>query len=242
MPGPKPGGMGGGARIRPGGGFNPAMGAPSEHLDEAAMKAAMGQKQLTQQQSSTQAGSGKSGTNPLVPGAGQPKPTLPPGALPPGAESGQQSQQPSKGTFQPQQPREVSTLGDELIRRPLADIKKGLASLFDLNALFGVNPGDTAEEKAKKKSMHQRYQKLDQEQQQVAQKKYQEEMQKKKMEEEEAARKKQEEEQKNAQPIAAPSSTKKGPIGPASGQSKKQKTQTMLQQSRMGIGQSGKKH
>lgn len=235
MPGPRPGGAGGGARLRSGGGFNPAMGAPSEHLDEAAMKAAMTQKQLTQQQSSTQAGSGKSGTNPLVSGAGQHKPTLPPGT-----EGGQQGQS-SKGTFQPEQPREVGTLGDEF-RRSLSDVKKGLASWFDLNAFLGINPGDTPEEKAKKRSLHRRYQKLTQEQQQVAQKKYREAMQKKKMEQEEEARKKQEEEQKNAQPIAMPSSTKKGPIGPASGQSKKQKAQTMLQQSRMGIGQSGKKH
>ena len=62
MIGPKPG-----MRPRPMGGFNPGMGASSEHLDEAAMKSASKQKQLTQQQASTQPASGKSGTNPLSP-------------------------------------------------------------------------------------------------------------------------------------------------------------------------------
>lgn len=222
MPGSKLGGV----RPRPMGGFNSGMGAPTEHLDEAAMKAASQQKQLSQQQSSTQPASGKSGTNPV---ASQSAATS--------ALTGE-----GKGTFQPEKPREVSSLNEELVKRPLADIKKGLASIFDLNALFGVNPGDTPEEKSKKKSMHQRFQKLTEEQQQVAQKKYQEEMQKKKMEQEEEERKKQEEEAAKRQPIAAPASTKKGPIGPASGQSKKQKTQSMLQQSRTGLSKSGKKH
>ena len=220
MPGPKPG-----ARPRPMGGFNAGMGAPSEHLDEAAMKAASQQKQLTQQQSSTQPASGKSGTNPLLPQTNEQTPT--------GED---------KGTFQPEKSREVGDLSEELVKRPLVDIKKGLASIFDLNALFGVNTEDTPEEQAKKKSMHQRFQKLTEEQQQVAQKKYQEEMQQKKMEQEEEEKKRQEEEAKQQDVIVAPASTKKGPIGPVSGQSKKQKSQNMLQQSRTGLSNSGKKH
>jgi hypothetical protein len=222
MPGPKPGG----ARPRPMGGFNSGVGAPTEHLDEAAMQAAGQQKQLSQQQSSAQPASGKSGTNPLA--------SQPDAASAPTGDG--------KGTFQPEKPREVSDLGEELVKRPLADIKKGLASIFDLNALFGVNNADTPEEQAKKKSMHQRFQKLTEEQQQVAQKNYQEEMQKKKTEEEEEEQKKQEEEANQKQAIAAPASTKKGPVGPASGQSKKQKNQNMLQQSRTGLSKSGKKH
>ncbi|MBT3249461.1 MAG: hypothetical protein HN846_01860 [Candidatus Pacebacteria bacterium] len=222
MPGPKPGG----ATPRPMGGFNPGMGAPAEHMDEAAMQAAGQQKQLSQQQSSTQSASGKSGTNPLV------SPT----------DTTQAPQGEGKGASQPEKPREVSGLREELFKRPLADIKKGLASIFDINALFGVNPGDTPEEEAKKKSIHQRFQKLTEEQQQVAQKKYQEEMQKKKLEQEEEERKKQEEEANKKQAIAAPTSTKKGPVGPASGQSKKQKSQNMLEQSRTGLSKSGQKH
>ena len=46
MPGPKPG-----VRPRPMGGFNPGIGNSTEHLDEAAVKAASKQKQLNQKQS-----------------------------------------------------------------------------------------------------------------------------------------------------------------------------------------------
>jgi hypothetical protein len=220
MIGPKPG-----MRPRPMGGFNPGMGASSEHLDEAAMKSAGKQKQLTQQQASTQPASGKSGTNPLLPQTDTQAPT------------GE-----GKGTFQPQKPREVGSLKDELVKRPLQDIKKGLSNLFDLSVLFKVNTDDSPEEQAKKKSLHQRFQKLTEEQQQVAQKQYQEEMQQKKLEQEEEEQKKQEEEAKQKSDIAPPSSTKKGPVGPASGQSKKQKTQSTLQQSRQGLSKAGKKH
>ena len=73
-------------------------------------------------------------------------------------------------------------LKDELVERPLQDIKKGLSNLFDLSVLFKVNTEDSPEEQAKKKSLHQRFQKLTEEQQQVAQKQYQEEMQQKKLE------------------------------------------------------------
>ena len=212
MPGPKPG-----ARPRPMGGFNPGMGAPSEHLDEGAMKAAGQQKQLTQQQSSTQPASGKSGTNPL--------PTQQPDAPTPADK-----------------PREVSSLGEELVKRPLQDIKKGLASIFSVKDLLGINTDDTPEEQAKKKSTHQRFQKLTEEQQQVAQKKYQEKMQKEKIEQEEEERKKQEKEAQEQNAIVAPTSIKKGPVGPASGQSKKQKTQSTLQQSRQGLSKAGQKH
>jgi phosphoenolpyruvate-protein kinase (PTS system EI component) len=122
------------------------------------------------------------------------------------------------------------------------DIEKGLSSFFDLNALFNIDVKDTPEEQAKKKSLHQRFQKLTEEQKTVAQKKYQEEMQKKKTEQEEEQQKKEEEEAREKATIAPPSSPKKGPVGPFWGQSKKQKTQTMLQQSRQGLGQVGKKY
>ncbi len=218
MPGPKPG-----PRPRPMGGFNPGVGMGNEHLDESAMKAAGQQKQLTQQQASTQPASGKSGTNPLL-------------------SQTDATESLGKAPSQPPKPREVSTLKDELVKRPLKDIKKGLASIFDVKALLGVNTEDTPEEQAKKKSLHQRFQKLTEEQQQVAQKKYQEEMQKKKLEQEEEEQKRQEAEAAKQSQIAMPSSPKKGPVGPASGQSKKQKGQNMLQQSRQGLSSAGKKH
>ena len=169
--------------------------------------------------------SGKNGTNPLLP---QTDKFAPKGE--------------GKGTFQPKKPREVGGFKDELINRPLKDIKKGLSSFFDIQVLLRINTEDTPEEQAKKRSMHQRFGKLTEEQQQIAQRKYQEEMQKKKVEKEEEEQKKQEEEERQQSSIVAPSSPKKGPIGPASGQSKKQKTQNLLQQSRQGLSQAGKKH
>lgn len=203
-----------GMRPKAMGGFNPGMGSSNEHLDEAAMKAASKQKQLNQKQSSTQPASGKSGTDPLLP---QTETKL-------------------------QKSREMGSFKDELVKRPLKDIKKGLASFFDLNVLFNVNTEDTPEEQAKKKSLHQRFQKLTEEQQQVAQKNYQQEMQKKKIEQEEEQQKQEEEKAKEKATLAPPSTPQKGPIGPASGQSKKQKTQSMLQQSRQGLSQVGKKY
>jgi predicted RND superfamily exporter protein len=224
MPGPKPGGRSG-PRPRPMGGFNAGLGGMNEHLDEAALKAASQQKQLSQQQSSTQNASGKSGTNPLA----QHTDAL-----------SQKSE--GQGTFQPQKPRGVGTLTQELVKRPAQDIVKGLKSIFDIKALLGINTADTPEEQAKKQQLHQRFQKLTDEQQQVAQKNYQEEMQKKKLEMEEEEKKKQAEAEQNAQALAPPSAPKKGPVGPASGQSKKQKSQTQLQQSRQGLSKAGQKH
>jgi len=203
-----------GMRPRTMSGFNPGMGDSAEHLDEAAMKAASKQKQLNQKQSSTDPASGKSGTNPLLP----------------------------QTDAKSEKSREVGSIKDELVKRPLKDIEKGLASFFDLNALFNVDVKDTPEEQAKKKILHQRFQKLTEEQKTVAQKKYQEEMQKKKFEQEEEQQKKEEEEAREKAILAPPSSPQKGPIGPASGQSKKQKTQTMLQQSRQSLSQAGKKY
>lgn len=207
------------------GGFNSGLGSPDEHLDENALKAAAAQKQLTQQQSSTKPGSGKSGTDPLLPQS----------------ETGDQLSAPGQGTFQPQKPRQVSTLKNELVVRLLKDVKKGVASIFDLNALFRVNTQDTPEEQAKKKSLHQRFQNLTDEQQQVVQKQYQEDLQKKKLEQEEEERKKQEKAEQERQTLALPSSPKKGHVGLA-GMSKKQKNQTLLQQQRQGLSGQGRKH
>ena len=227
MPGLGAGGPGGsksGARVRPGGGFNPGLGSPDQHQDEAAMKAAVKQKQLQQQQSSTQAGSGKAGTNPLLQ-----------------KTADKQQQGPD---FQSGKPREVGSLKDELIKRPLKDVKKGLTSLVSLEALFNVNADDTPEEKVKKQKLHQRYQKLNQEQQQVAKKKYQEKLQRQKHEREEEAKKKQAAEVKKQQQqaVAPPSSPKKGPAGPTAGQKKKKQAAQRLQQNRQGLGKVGQKN
>lgn len=217
MSGPSPSAV----KPRPGGGFSQNFGNFSdEHLDESAMQQLAQQKSL-QQQASTAAQSAKPGAQPSAqnPLAGM-------NGLPTGPQA---------------PPREVGTLVDELIRRPAADIVKGLKSLFDINTLLGINTQDTPEQQARKQQLHQRYQQLTQEQQQVAQKKYQTEMQKKKQEKELEEQKKMQEEQKKRQTMVVPKSTKKGPIGPASGTSKKANTAAMLEQDRKTLGNAGKK-
>lgn len=202
-----------------GGGFG-------EHLDENAMQQAMGQKQLAQQatnqQSALQAGQGggkaQTDFSQLQSEAGL---------------DGLQQTQAGNPSQQPK-PRPVGTLAEELVARPVQDVIAGIKSLFDINALLGINPQtDSPEDQARKQKMHQRWQQLDQEQQQVAQQKYQQEMQKKQAEEEEKQRRQQEAAAAN-QTIQAPSSPKKGPEGP--GGSKKQKAVTKLENDRKQLG------
>lgn len=205
------------SRPRMGGGFNQGVGGFGEHLDEQAMMQAAQQKALAQQstnqQQSVQQGQG-----------------------------GQKAQQDlaaaqsvdSMGHAQPVKPREVGTVTEELVTRPAQDVVKGLASLFDINALLGVNTQEDPQTQAKQKQLHQRWQSLTQEEQQVAQKRYQEEMQQKKAEEEAKERQRQEAQQQNAQSIVPPSSPQKGPIGP--GASRKQRAVSKLEQDRKTLG------
>ena len=95
-----PGGMGG-MRARPGGGFNSGMGQFGEHLDESAMQQAMTQKALAQQQA-----------NPQTAAAA--------------AAGAKQAAQPASQ----QQPREVGSLGDELLKRPFHDIWHEIKQFF----------------------------------------------------------------------------------------------------------------
>ncbi|HAZ73638.1 MAG TPA: hypothetical protein DCW58_03570, partial [Candidatus Pacebacteria bacterium] len=128
-------------------------------------------------------------------------------------------------------PREVTNLGEELIKRPVKDILDTAKSFFDLNALLGINPGDSPEKKQKKQKVAQNWQKLTQEEQSFVQQKYQEEQQKKQKEQQEEQEKKEKEEKEaEEQSIAPPSSPKKGPVG-LSG-SKKQQTSQLLQNRR----------
>lgn len=215
MPAPKPS-----FRPRPGGGFNQGIGHFNEHLDEDAMQQSVKQKALTQQTNdpaTAQAAAQGQSAHAQQPGQGQF-----PGQQPGGAP--------------PRPPREVSSIADELITRPAHDIIQELTSFFSLNTWLGIKPPnpDDPQEVARKKQMHQRWQKLNDEQQEVAKRRYQEEMQKKKTLEEEEQRKKQMEEQQKAQTLEMPSSPQKGPVGPAG--SKKQKAVQKLQQDRKTLG------
>lgn len=147
----------------------------------------------------------------------------------------QLSDQMAGGVDHQNKSREVGSLKEELLVRPVKDIAQGLASIFDIKSILGINEiQDTPEEQMKKKQLHQRFQKLTQEEQQYAQQKYQQEMQKKKQKEEEEKIKKKREEQAKNQAIAPPSSPKKGPVGP--GGSRKQKAEAKLEMDRKTLG------
>lgn len=209
MPGPKPAQ---GSRPRPGGGFNQGFGNFSdEHLNESAMQSAMQQKQMTQQAGQV---------------AGSPNPAA------------KKTNNPAPSAIQKQQDRQIGTITEEVFKRPLADIVTSIKSIFDINALFNIDPTtDSPEEQAKKKQLHQRWQQLDQEQQRVVQEEFQRRMQKKQQEEQEELQKKQMEEQKKKEQVVMPSSPKKGPVGPASGKSNKQNMMDKMQMDRKTLSQ-----
>lgn len=205
-------------RPRAGGGFNQGFGALNEHMDENALQQAVAHKQQGQQATS----SGQTTTGGSALGQQQAD-----GAL---DQAGLTGKPPA-----PVKPREVGTLQEELVTRPLQDIQKGLLSLFDIRSVLGIDPkADTPEEQAKKRQMLQRWNELTQDEQKVAQERYQKEMQKKQMEEEEKQQRKQQEEAAKEESIAAPSSPQKGPAGP--GASKKQKAAAKLQSDRKKLG------
>ncbi len=209
------------SRPRPSGGFNAGFGNFNdsfEHLDENAMQAAVKQKTLAQQAtSSTQSTTGGSALGTQTPG----------GQAGPGG-------QPAGTMAQPVKPREVSTLQEELIERPTQDIVKGLTSFFDINAILGINPeADDPQTQAKKKQMLQRWNNLTDEDKQYASKKYQEELQKKKQEQQEEETRKRQAEQAKSQQLVVPSSPKKGAVGP--GGSQKQQVVSKMEQDRKGL-------
>lgn len=126
-------------------------------------------------------------------------------------------------------PREIGSLAEELITRPITDTTKELAKFFDLNALLGINSGDTPEEKQKKVAMHQRFQKLTQAEQQVAQEKYQQELKKKQAEEQLKQEKKQRAMQQQQATLVIPAGKSDQPGLPIGGNTK-QRAQTRLKQ------------
>ena len=145
------------------------------------------------------------------------------------------------GSKQPQQrsPREVGSLKEELVERPLQDIKQELTSLFDINRFLEIDNEDTPEEKVKKKQMLQRWQQLTKAEQKVAQEAYQQELKKKQEEEEKERLKQQRQQEQEQQPLAPPSSPKKGPGMFGQDKSSQSRAQQRLQQQRQTIGTMG---
>lgn len=180
------------ARPRPTGGFHQGIGHFNEHLDENAMQQAVQQKALGQQgTTSTPA--------PMQQSAGG-LPGLPGQPGMPGATA---------------EPRAVGTVQEELVTRPVQDIKKELLAFVDINALLGIHPEqDDPQTQAQKKALHTRWQKLNQEQKDLATKKYQEEMQKKQAQQQQEEEERARAAQAQRDSLVVPSSPKKGPVGP----------------------------
>ena len=110
-----------------------------------------------------------------------------------------------------QPPREVGTIPEELVTRPLEDLGTEVKSWFDVNAWFGIKSTDTPEQQQQKQQLHARYQQLTSEQQQYFQARLQREHQRTaRMAEEDrvvASRKQAE----AASALPEPSSPSKGP-------------------------------
>lgn len=212
-------GQGAKQQVRPGGGFRQSFGNFSdEHENSAATAAATSQKQVAQQ-SSVLGQQGVAKQLAAASGAGQTPLASP--------ESSQNQAL----------PRSVSNLGEELITRPAKDVLNTFKSFFDLNALLGINPGDTPEKKAKKQKIAQNWQKLTAEEQTYIQQEFQRNQQKKQEEiREEEARKEEEARQAEEQAIAPPTSPRKGPAAPSG--SKKQQTSQLMQNKRTQMSQS----
>lgn len=129
-------------------------------------------------------------------------------------------------------PRPVGTFVEEA-KRGFSDIFQGIKEFFSLNTWLGVNPDNLdPQQQQHAQQLHSRYQQLDQEQQAVAKQMYEQRMQKKRIAEEEEQRRRQIEADQKAQSVDMPSGPQKGPVGPASGKSKKQNVMTKLKQDR----------
>ncbi len=159
----------------------------------------------------------------------------------PSAQSGGKSpQQQKQPQIQQPAPREVGTLKQELINRPLKDAVQEIKTFFDINRILGINKeSDSPEEIARKKKLHQRWQNLTAAEQKVAQEKFERELKKKQEEEQQQQLKKQKQEEEQQQSIAPPSSVSKKPGLFVAGKSGKKKAQNRLQQQMKTMGTMG---
>ncbi|PIR59238.1 MAG: hypothetical protein COU69_01475 [Candidatus Pacebacteria bacterium CG10_big_fil_rev_8_21_14_0_10_56_10] len=194
-------------RARPGGGLNSHAGAaPHEHLDEAALREAVNHKQHQQQSSASTPGQT--------------------------AKSQQDSHQQSSS--RPHQPRSVGTLRQELVGRPLADIGRDLKSLIDINTLLGISYQDPRLQ-AKQHQLHQRWQQLTQDEQDYSRRLYQQKVERQRQDEQRQEEKEQAEQADAQQPVVAPSSQPKGPVG-LIGLSRREQATTRIAQQRQTLG------
>lgn len=131
--------------------------------------------------------------------------------------------------------RDVGSLSEELVTRPVQDIKDGLASILDFDAFremlgFPANQV-TPEKKAELQRVWQGYQSQDGAHQQAIQQKFQLRQQQAMQQRQEDEMKRQQKAAQEAQTISVPSGPKKGPVGP-SGNSSRQRAETKLENDR----------
>lgn len=127
---------------------------------------------------------------------------------------------------QPPEIREVGTIKEELIDRPVADIKQEVGKFFSLSDFLGIeNPSDTPEQKAKKQQMLQNFNQLSQEDQAAAQQVYQERMQLQQQKDDEMMARNQREQAARESSIEVPS----GPQNGAQDPNVKSKSQMAMQ-------------
>jgi len=185
-----------------------------EHLDEAAASGAGQTQQQTQQASVL----GQQGAMQAA-------------AASQGAGSSPLAQTPEKTAVEP---RSVSNLPTELIKRPVVDVIDSVKAAFDINRLLNIQV-KTPEAQAKQKQVAARWQKLTAAEQEVAQQKYQENLQKKRQEEEQAAEKKRQEEDAKQAELPVPVGRKTGFQG-FGGMSGSTKAKTMIQRQQTTLG------
>lgn len=183
-----------------------------ENIPEEALQAVQAQSQAKSGQSQTSSG--------FAPSTSQPTP---------------QATQPPQ-----EKPREVGTLTEELVKRPLGDIGSELKSLpkslFSVESILGIEPSkDDPQMQVKKKAMLDKFNNLTKEEQVEVQKRLQKEQERKQRMEEEKIQAKQQAQANQEEGPVLPSSPGKGPVGPAT-KSKKSSAVQKLEQDRKSLG------
>jgi len=205
-------GAGAKSQLTSSGGFRQTFGGSitEEHLDRAAASSSSQSKQSNQQSSVL----GQQGASREA-------------AATQGANQTDLAQTPDKVAAQA---RSVTSLDQELIKRPAVDVLDTFKAMFDPNRLLNIQT-KTPEEQAKQKKLATRWQQLTEAEQAEARRLYEESLAKKRQEQELEEQKKQEKEEAKAQELPVPQGRQTGFRG-FGGMSGSKKAQTILQRQR----------
>ncbi len=107
------------------------------------------------------------------------------------------------------QPRVVSNLTQELIKRPTVDVKDALQAMFSIDRILNIQPR-TPEEQAKQQQIAKRWQRLTGDEQAEAQRVYQQNLAKKRQDEEAKEKQAQELEAQQDQQLLVPKGRETG--------------------------------